>query len=1180
MDQDLARKRKLQAMAGQPGQTSLSSVNESSRTAYYASTNPPSGLPSLASFVSTNAEVLSGLSADLEGKVPRPVKKKKTNEGEVEAESSTQRPTNAVPGSAAAKPGNPASQRPGSATGVSSTGPSMFPLRRVESNGTNNSRIDRILNDRDNDTDHDEGRQQPSETGKRGRSLSTATKILSVHRNSTKADDEDSEQGYGTSFGGRGGREGSVSMHSGTEGGGSGKKGKRNRVHFMPPQKTEGLLQLYRRLLPVAEITFLQNHSVIEANPAGNVLREKFQTFVALSSTVLKTLPSRLTRIEDILSSLITRLPATGSTSDVHSDNSHGSLSQSNGNQASNNTHLHPQQAQQPQGQNQHGAYHQRPIAPAPPAVSARNRIRSSGSRTPVPVSIDDAGNGYQRVDVDVRAMLSGGAGEEVFHPKAHESNSQASSPAANQTHTPPVPLYYSNVQAAGSPSDGPSPASGAIIEHPKIKARITLDPPSPELTEILHTLSESGITKNVLISLLMSVPEKSLCDNLVDWTRYKINRPAFHRKYKQFFESMKSHPTNPLLNGDMLKWLPLMFIVLAIATLSAPLELVGGMAGQKSWSRRFYGSSRSALTCAKALQRDNLDVLYAGLLTARYMLLTRRAAEGSTPLTAAFQLGLYRDGTVLNLTDKREIELRRRAWAMVYHLDRTTALLVGRPTSISDAHTDTKEPANLDDEEVDVGDFDPKGHSLMHPTEYTQVILRHRLAEIMGRISDHTFAIRPPDYATVLRLDQELLDWQSKLPPFFAIHHPDASLDSKHHFLFVQRHLLACEFLFARITLHRPYLLRKRTSDKQYQYSRDAAIESAKADLLGRREFMFEKPHNVKINSGGYRVLNSYIVLGVTIKHPVLNSGPKSVDAASPRAEELRRLLDVVAGIAPDEQGRISEPIVKDELAIVEFLTQRANNTSAQEQALNNSAPMPPYSHVLSARGSSAAQRFGQQQHQQQQQSQPVPQKVQDTDHQLVPSDPAMQLPHQGGQDTVQPPAHHSEVQQQIPEDSAWSFIAPDLNTIDVHQPFVDNERGLDHRMPGPLRGPARSRQTSLLEQAYTEAPRQDGTTVEQHPTMTAAEPQTGLQGYENQFSNELDLSGSNATNLDSWWNDAFGQLPTNATGVNGDVGFNPFYLSQLGQGSDAMSDNSETDFLNILLSTIANNSTLGTGA
>jgi len=65
-------------------------------------------------------------------------------------------------------------------------------------------------------------------------------------------------------------------------------------------------------------------------------------------------------------------------------------------------------------------------------------------------------------------------------------------------------------------------------------------------------------------------------------------------------------------------------------------------------------------------------------------------------------------------------------------------------------------------------------------------------------------FAIKPPDYSMVLKLDQELLDWQSKLPPFFALFHPDTSLDQKYRYIFVQRHLLACEFLFARITLHR----------------------------------------------------------------------------------------------------------------------------------------------------------------------------------------------------------------------------------------------------------------------------------------------------------------------------------------------------------------------------------------
>lgn len=54
---------------------------------------------------------------------------------------------------------------------------------------------------------------------------------------------------------------------------------------------------------------------------------------------------------------------------------------------------------------------------------------------------------------------------------------------------------------------------------------------------------------------------------------------------------------------------------------------------------------------------------------------------------------------------------------------------------------------------------------------------------------------------------------------------------------------------------IYRPYLLRKRDVNNQYRYSREAAIESAKADLLGRRAFMFEKPEDTKVNSGGYRV-------------------------------------------------------------------------------------------------------------------------------------------------------------------------------------------------------------------------------------------------------------------------------------------------------------------------------------
>ena len=51
-----------------------------------------------------------------------------------------------------------------------------------------------------------------------------------------------------------------------------------------------------------------------------------------------------------------------------------------------------------------------------------------------------------------------------------------------------------------------------------------------------------------------------------------------------------------------------------------------------------------------------------------------------------------------------------------------------------------------------------------------------------------------------------------------------------------------------------RPYLLRRKPQDGLYSSSKKAAIESATADLLNRRDFVMEKGHLI-VNSGGYRV-------------------------------------------------------------------------------------------------------------------------------------------------------------------------------------------------------------------------------------------------------------------------------------------------------------------------------------
>ncbi len=50
----------------------------------------------------------------------------------------------------------------------------------------------------------------------------------------------------------------------------------------------------------------------------------------------------------------------------------------------------------------------------------------------------------------------------------------------------------------------------------------------------------------------------------LASWTRYKLHRPAFSRRYIQFFELLAQNPANPNLDGDLLKWLPLYFAVVS----------------------------------------------------------------------------------------------------------------------------------------------------------------------------------------------------------------------------------------------------------------------------------------------------------------------------------------------------------------------------------------------------------------------------------------------------------------------------------------------------------------------------------------------------------------------------------------------------------------------------------------
>jgi len=107
-----------------------------------------------------------------------------------------------------------------------------------------------------------------------------------------------------------------------------------------------------------------------------------------------------------------------------------------------------------------------------------------------------------------MEGILSGG-GEEVFHPDRSgeegrgemdvDMDFHAPIPMPVTTSTPPIPLPLHPATSAAS------------------RRRITLSPPSKDVAAILATLSESGIEKESLMALLMSVPDKGMADSLIE---------------------------------------------------------------------------------------------------------------------------------------------------------------------------------------------------------------------------------------------------------------------------------------------------------------------------------------------------------------------------------------------------------------------------------------------------------------------------------------------------------------------------------------------------------------------------------------------------------------------------------------------------------------------------------------
>ncbi|KFY04328.1 hypothetical protein O988_00852 [Pseudogymnoascus sp. VKM F-3808] len=450
------------------------------------------------------------------------------------------------------------------------------------------------------------------------------------------------------------------------------------------------------------------------------------------------------------------------------------------------------------------------------------------------------------------------------------------------------------------------------------------------------------------LWELIGSLPrQKATVDHLtarffreLNPTFNSVHEESFTTSYNKFWD--RKTGCDDLTNVDI-RWLAVLFIILAFGELLDCPQPCSAEAQRESEdsSLHFYWASRKSLVIAPSFYGESTDLTCAGILITRYLVYARRISESWLTISFAIRMaqaqGMHVDGDQLDLP-RKVTEARRRLWSQLYDLDRLIALALGRPYVINDRHCFMKEVENVWVEDMtDEKAENATALSLETPTPSVLIHFQHQLAVIIGHIQEQsfTFSTAPltssASYDEVLKYDEALLNWKDSLPPYFRLEHTDLSLDSIPAYTFIPWHRLYLHtaFHFARITLHRSYLLRPSITDR-FQYSRNACMSSACADLKMKLSFRYpDMASRLKSNVAAHQLFNSALILGVIVVR----------DPQAPHAEAI--LDDLQAYCAKQNSDPWINEIGLAEVRVVELCISRArearNDTAVATPAENN---------------------------------------------------------------------------------------------------------------------------------------------------------------------------------------------------------------------------------------------------
>ncbi|OJJ47814.1 hypothetical protein ASPZODRAFT_63268 [Penicilliopsis zonata CBS 506.65] len=173
--------------------------------------------------------------------------------------------------------------------------------------------------------------------------------------------------------------------------------------------------------------------------------------------------------------------------------------------------------------------------------------------------------------------------------------------------------------------------------------------------------------------------------------------------------------------------------------------------------------------------------------------------------------------------------EMRRRLWAIVSQLDTTISAQCGLPRMLREGQSDTAEPHNLLDEDLDefMTELPPSRPDTM-PTLIGAIVAKCRLVAAFGKIADLNLTTTDSvPYAKIQELDTLLNETYRNIPDWLQVL-PMTASPTDSPLMIISSIFMTLNFHKAQCALHRRYLRCTSPDSELHAYSRTTCIDAA----------------------------------------------------------------------------------------------------------------------------------------------------------------------------------------------------------------------------------------------------------------------------------------------------------------------------------------------------------------